>query len=60
VTTVELAQALERLGCPQDKSLWMAQQLERRGRMDAERKHVSYDSALAHLVNLMAQGWAGR
>ncbi len=53
----ELALALERLGCPGDRSVMMAQQLDRRAQMDAERKGVSYDTALRHLVGLMAQGW---
>jgi hypothetical protein len=54
----ELALALERLGCPRDQSDIMARQLDRRACMDADRKGVSYESALQHLVSLMAQGWA--
>jgi hypothetical protein len=54
----ELAQMLERLGCPKDKSDIMARQLDRRAKMDADRKGVNYESTLQHLVRLMAQGWA--
>jgi hypothetical protein len=54
----ELAQVLERLGCPKNKSDIMARQLDRRARMDAERKGITYETALQHLVGLMAQGWA--
>ena len=56
----ELAQVLEKLGCPPQKSAAMAAQLERRARMDADRKKISYESALEYLVGLMAQGWAAQ
>ena len=36
----------------------MARQLDRKARMDAERKGIAYDAALRHLTALMAQGWA--
>jgi hypothetical protein len=54
----ELAQVLERLGCPKEKSDIMARQLDRKAQMDAGRKGISYEAALQHLVGLMAQGWA--
>ena len=54
----ELAQALIALGCPPAKSLPMARQLDRKARMDAERKGIGYEVALQHLTALMAQGWA--
>jgi hypothetical protein len=58
MTTAELAQVLVKLGCPVEKSESMAAQLDRRAKMDAERKSVSYEDALKHLIGLMAQGWA--
>ena len=58
MTPTEIAKTLERLGCPTEKSAEMASQLDRRARMDAERNGVSYEAALAHLMGLMAQGWA--
>jgi hypothetical protein len=58
MTLTEIAAALERLGCPREKSAPMASQLDRRARMDAERNGTSYDAALARLLGLMAQGWA--
>lgn len=56
----ELASGLEALGCPQEKSLEMARQLDKRARQLAERKNVSYEEALAHLLSLMKQGWAAK
>ncbi|HUJ12135.1 MAG TPA: hypothetical protein VL171_19170 [Verrucomicrobiae bacterium] len=38
----------------------MAAQLDRRARMDAERKGVSHQAALERLIGLMAQGWAAQ
>jgi hypothetical protein len=58
MTVQELAMALERLGCPPEKCPEMAAQLDRRARMDAARRGVSYESALKQLLGLMAQGWA--
>jgi len=54
----ELAKALEKLGCPPGKSLFMAQQLDRRARMDADRQGIAYETALQRLIALMSQGWA--
>jgi hypothetical protein len=56
----ELTALLERLGCPQEKSGEMAAQLDKRARQLAEQKQRSYDEALAHLLNLMRQGWAAK
>jgi hypothetical protein len=56
----ELAGVLVALGCPRDKSAEMAAQLDKRARQLAERKHRSYDEALAHLLELMRQGWAAK
>jgi len=54
----ELAKVLTVLGCPADKSAEMAAQLDKRAHQLAEQKGRSYDDALAHLLNLMKQGWA--
>ncbi len=54
----ELAQALVALGCPQEKSREMAAQLDKRARQLSEDKGRAYDEAMAHLLKLMAQGWA--
>jgi hypothetical protein len=56
----ELAAVLVALGCPADKSLEMAGQLEKRARQLAEQKGRSHDEAMAHLLNLMKEGWAAR
>ncbi len=60
MTISELAEALRKLGCPADQSEAMAAQLDRKARMDAERRNISYDVARDHLLQLMAQGWASR
>ncbi len=60
MTVAELAKALEKLGCPPEKSTAMASQLDRRARMDADGKGISYEAALQHLLALMAQGWAAQ
>ena len=54
----ELATALVALGCPSDKSVEMAAQLDKRARQLAEQKGRTYEEALAHLLTLMKQGWA--
>ena len=54
----ELAKALTALGCPPEKSVEMAAQLDKRARQLAEQKGRSYDEVLKHLLNLMRQGWS--
>jgi hypothetical protein len=56
----ELAEALVALGCPREKSGEMAAQLDKRARQLAESQHRSYEQAMAHLLELMRQGWAAR
>jgi hypothetical protein len=56
----KLTQVLVALGCPTGKSDEMAAQLDKRARQLAEQKGRTYDDALAHLINLMKQGWAAK
>ncbi|HWV99243.1 MAG TPA: hypothetical protein VNZ64_06060 [Candidatus Acidoferrum sp.] len=56
----ELATLLVSLGCPLEKSAEMAAQLDKRARQLAEAKDRTYDEALAHLLELMRQGWAAK
>jgi hypothetical protein len=56
----ELAAALTALGCPQEKTTEMAAQLDKRARQLAAQKARNYEDALAHLLGLMAQGWAAK
>ncbi len=56
----ELAQALVGLGCPADKSLEMAGQLDKRARQLVEQKGQTYEQAMIHLLGLMRQGWAAK
>jgi len=44
MTLTEIAAALERVGCPREKSTSMASQLDRRARMDAEQDGTSYEA----------------
>jgi hypothetical protein len=60
MTDQELAAVLEALGCPANKSLEMASQLDKRAKQLAEQKQRSYEDALTHLLELMRQGWAAK
>ena len=48
------------MGCPAEKSLLMAGQLDKRARQLAAEKRKGYEEALAHLLSLMKQGWAAK
>jgi hypothetical protein len=56
----ELARALVGLGCPEEKSLEMAQQLDKRARQLSSERSQSYEQSMTHLLNLMRQGWAAK
>jgi hypothetical protein len=56
----ELAKVLVALGCPGEKSLEMAAQLDKRAKQLAAEKNRPYDEALKHLLTLMKQGWAAQ
>jgi hypothetical protein len=58
--TPNLASVLVALGCPEEKSAEMAAQLEKRAGQLAESKGVTHEQAMAHLLNLMKQGWAAK
>jgi hypothetical protein len=60
VKTSELANVLVALGCPRESSNQMAAQLDKRARQLAEQKNRSYEDALAHLIQLLRQGWAAK
>lgn len=60
IPTADLARALVGLGCPEEKSLKMAQQLDKRAHQLAAEKNQTYDQALTHLLTLMRQGWAAK
>jgi hypothetical protein len=60
MTVEELAAVLAGLGCPLEKSAEMAAQLDKRARQLSEQKGRSYEDALAHLLELMRQGWAAK
>jgi hypothetical protein len=56
----ELARVLEAMGCPGEKSVAMAEQLQRRASQLAKQKGRSEAEAMEHLLKLMSQGWAAR
>jgi hypothetical protein len=56
----DLGALLVSLGCPSEKSGEMAAQLDKRARQLAAQKGRSYEEALAHLLDLMKQGWAAK
>ena len=56
----QLAQMLVALGCPAEKSVAMAAQLDKRARQLAAEKGRSYEEALQHLIALMRQGWSAK
>ena len=56
----ELASLLVTLGCPAEKSVEMAGQLDKRARQLTDQKGKTYEQAMNHLLNLMARGWASK
>ena len=48
------------MGCPADKSVEMAAQLDKRAQQLAAAKGRTYEQALTHLLGLMKQGWAAQ
>lgn len=58
--TDDLPALLVTMGCPENKSAEMAAQLEKRARQLSEQTGRSYEEAIAHLLNLMRQGWAAK
>lgn len=60
MTIDQLTQILGRLGCPEERAQEMAAQLDKRARQLAEAQGRTYEESLAHLLNLMKQGWAAK
>ena len=56
----KLAQTLVTLGCPAEKSQQMAAQLDKRATQLAAEKSRTYEETMAHLLELMRQGWAAK
>lgn len=56
----QIEQTLVALGCPPEKAAGMASQLNKRAAQLAELKDKTHDEALAHLIQLMSQGWAAK
>jgi hypothetical protein len=60
VPLTELAALLAAMGCPADRTVEMAAQLDKRARQLAGMKGRTYEEAMAHLLSLMRQGWAAQ
>jgi hypothetical protein len=60
MTLQDIASLLVAMGCPQEKSLEMAGQLDKRAQQLAKQKGKTYEEALSHLLHLMKQGWAAK
>lgn len=56
----QVAAALARLGCPPERTDVMAAQLLKRARQLASERGWPQPEALAHLLRLMAGGWAAQ
>jgi len=56
----EIARSLIALGCPPEKSSEMASLLDKRAQQLAAQKGHTHEEALAHLLELMKQGWAAK
>ena len=56
----QLAEALVAMGCPKEKAVEMASQLDKRARQLAEERNRPYEEAMAHLLGLMRRGWAAQ
>ena len=56
----KIAAALVELGCPEEKSVEMAAQLDKRARQLTERTGKTREQAIAHLLGLMTQVWAAK
>ncbi len=56
----DLAGLLVAMGCPVEKSIEMADQLNKRAEQLCAQKGTTHAQALAHLLSLMKQGWAAK
>jgi hypothetical protein len=56
----QLAAGLAALGCPEDKCVEMAGQLDKRAKQLAEERKQTYDQSMVYLLGLMKQGWAAK
>ena len=60
MTPTEVASVLNSIGCPSEKCLEMATQLTRRAEQLSKRSGKSREESMAHLLQLMKQGWAAK
>ncbi len=60
MTTEQLSVILRQFGCPEARVSEMASQLDKRATQLAQAQGRSYEESLAHLLNLMKQGWSAK
>ena len=60
MTVEHLAVVLIQMGCPEASVSQMAVQMDKRAKQLSEAQGRGYEESLAHLLNLMKQGWAAK
>ena len=60
MTIEQLSAILGQIGCPEERTSEMASQLDKRATQLARAQGRSYEETLAHLLNLMKQGWSAK
>lgn len=60
MTIEQLSAILGQFGCPEARVSEMASQLDKRATQLAQAQGRSYEESLAHLLNLMKQGWSAK
>lgn len=60
MTIEQVSTLLGQIGCPEGRVSEMASQLDKRATQLAQAQGRSYEESLAHLLNLMKQGWSAK
>lgn len=60
MTVEHLSVILGQMGCPEARVSEMASQLDKRAAQLSQAQGRTYEESLAHLLNLMKQGWSAK
>lgn len=60
MTIEQLSAFLGQIGCPEARTSEMASQLDKRAAQLSQAQGRSYEESLAHLLDLMKQGWSAK
>ena len=60
MTIEQLSVILGQIGCPETRVSEMASQLDKRATQLSQTQGRSYEESLAHLLDLMKQGWSAK